>query len=130
VMKGVDRLCLVTDANRAMDMPPGRYRFGPESDGEWFVSDGKVGFQPGAGLASSVVGMDSMVRNMVGMTSAGIVEAVRMATLTPAERAGIGGSTGSLEAGKRSDILLLDRSLEVKRVFIAGVEFNGGMSGG
>ncbi len=127
VMKGVDRLCLVTDANRAMDMPSGRYRFGPDSDGEWFSSDGKVGFQPGAGLASSVVGMDAMVRNMVAMTSAGIVEAVRMATLTPAERAGIGGSTGSLEAGKRSDILLLDRSLEVKRVFIAGVEFNGVM---
>jgi N-acetylglucosamine-6-phosphate deacetylase len=28
-MIGPDRLCLVTDANRAMGMPPGKYRFGP-----------------------------------------------------------------------------------------------------
>ncbi len=28
-MKGADRLCLVTDASRALDMPAGNYRFGP-----------------------------------------------------------------------------------------------------
>jgi len=122
IMKGVERLCLVTDANRAMDMPPGQYRFGPGTDGEWFTSDGKVGFQPGAGLASSVVGMDTMVRNMVHFTSAGIVNAVRMASLTPAERAGIGEVTGSLEAGKRADVLILNRDLDVKRVFTRGRE--------
>ena len=44
-MLGPDRLCLVTDANRAMDMPPGQYRFGPKEDGAWFESDGKVGKQ-------------------------------------------------------------------------------------
>src|SRR5262249_26764045 len=38
-MKGPERLCLVTDANRAMDMPAGAYRFGPEEDGSWFESN-------------------------------------------------------------------------------------------
>src|SRR6185503_4759337 len=33
VQKGPRRLCLVTDANRAMDMPNGRYRIGPRTDG-------------------------------------------------------------------------------------------------
>ena len=32
-MKGAKRLLLVTDCNRAMDLPPGRYRFGPGTDG-------------------------------------------------------------------------------------------------
>jgi N-acetylglucosamine-6-phosphate deacetylase len=118
-MKGARRLCLVTDANRALGMPPGRYRFGPLEDGSWFESNGKVGFVPGSGLASSVVALDSMVRNMKRLTSARLEEVIRMASLTPAERAGIAGETGSLEPGKRADILLLDAGLRVKQVVVA-----------
>jgi N-acetylglucosamine-6-phosphate deacetylase len=122
--KGPQRLCLVTDANRALDMPPGRYRFGPVDTGSWFESDGKVGFVPGNGLASSVVGMDTMVRNMKAATSATLPEVIRMASLTPAERAGIAAEAGSIEGGKRADILVLNRSLKVQRVFIGGEEFS------
>ncbi len=124
VMKGVKRLCLVTDANRAVDMPPGKYRFGSQADGEWFTSDGRVGSVEGGALASSVVGMDLMVRNMSRLTSAGVVNAVRMGSLTPAERVGVDKDIGSLKAGKRADILLLDRELGVQRVFIGGSEFD------
>ena len=102
-------------------MPPGEYRFGPEADGEPFESDGVVGRQ-GARLASSVSGMDRMVRTMVGATSASLAEVVRMATLTPAERAGIADEVGSLEPGKRADVLVLGSGLEVERVFLAGEE--------
>jgi N-acetylglucosamine-6-phosphate deacetylase len=122
--KGAKRLCLVTDANRALGMPPGRYRFGPADTGSWFESDGRVGFVPGQGLASSVVGMDTMVRTMKAATGVALPEVVRMASLTPAERAGIAKDSGSLEAGKRADVLVLDRKLQVQRVFIAGTEFD------
>ncbi len=122
-MKGASRLCLVTDSNRAMDMPPGRYRFGSEVDGPWIESDGKVGFEPGHGLASSVTGMDTMVRNMAAQTSASLPEAVRMASLTPAERTGVADRTGSLEAGKWADLLILNPRLEIERIFVRGQEF-------
>jgi N-acetylglucosamine-6-phosphate deacetylase len=122
-VKGPSRLCLVTDSSRALDMPPGEYRFGPEADGEAFESDGVVGRQ-GARLASSVSGMDRMVQTMVGATTASVPEAVRMASLTPAELAGIAGEVGSLEPGKRADVLVLSRELEVERVFLAGEELN------
>jgi N-acetylglucosamine-6-phosphate deacetylase len=121
-MKGSKRLCLVTDANRALDMPPGRYRFGSDDDGSFFESDGKVGFVPGQGLASSVVGLDHMVRHMKKSTSATLSDAVRMASLTPAERTGIAKTCGSLEKGKQADILILNRRLDVQRTFISGVE--------
>jgi N-acetylglucosamine-6-phosphate deacetylase len=121
-MKGPRRLCLVTDANRAMGMAPGRYRFGPAEDGAWFESNGKVGFVPGSGLASSVVALDTMVRNMKAMTRAPLEEVVRMASLTPAERAGVAKEVGSIEAGKRADLVMLDRQLMVRRVFVGGVE--------
>ena len=51
-MKGPSRLCLVTDCNRAMDMPPGRYRFGHHQTGTWFESDGHVGWASPGSLAS------------------------------------------------------------------------------
>jgi N-acetylglucosamine-6-phosphate deacetylase len=121
-LKGPSRLCLVTDCNRALDMPPGEYRFGSGEDGPWIESDGKVGFVPGQGLASSVVGMDTMVRTMVNGTCATLAQVIRMASLTPAERVGVADKIGSLEVGKRADLLLLDRNLQVKRVWLSGEE--------
>jgi N-acetylglucosamine-6-phosphate deacetylase len=73
-------------------------------------------------LASSIVGMDHMVRQMKRDTSATLPEVVRMASLTPAELTGIAKQTGSLEAGKNADVVLLSRKLEVRRVFIGGNE--------
>jgi N-acetylglucosamine-6-phosphate deacetylase len=122
-MKGPTRLCLVTDASRALDMPPGRYRFGPATDGPWFESDGQVGRtvgRNGGSLASSVAGMDRMIRQMRTGTSASLPDIIRMASLTPAERAGIAAEAGSLEPGKQADIVLLSRRLDVRRVYVGG----------
>lgn len=122
-IKKPSRLCLVTDCNRALDMPPGRYRFGPEETGSWFDSDGKVGWASSGSLASSIMGMDHMVRHMKKSTTATLPEVIRMASLTPAERTGIARQTGSLQAGKRADLLILNQRLKVQRVFIGGREF-------
>ncbi|MCX6594242.1 MAG: N-acetylglucosamine-6-phosphate deacetylase [Acidobacteria bacterium] len=118
-MKGASRLCLVTDANRALDCPPGRYRFGPQESGEWFESNGRVGLVPGVGLASSIRALDHMVRTMV-RAGVPLEEAVRMASLTPAERVGLGAEVGSLEKGKRADLVLLDERLQVRQVWVDG----------
>ena len=120
-MKTAKRLCLVTDCNRALDMPPGRYRFGPKTDGAWFKSDGKVGWaSTGGSLASAVTGMDHMVKTMHRLGRVPLVDAVRMATLTPAERTGIDAQTGSLTRGKSADVVVMSRQLRVKKVFIQG----------
>jgi predicted amidohydrolase len=50
--------------------------------------------------------MDHMVRQMKRDTSATLPELVRMASLTPAELTGIAKQTGSLEAGKKADVVL------------------------
>jgi N-acetylglucosamine-6-phosphate deacetylase len=123
-MIGPKRLCLVTDSNRALDMPNGLYRIGPKNTGEPFYSNGKAGYMPKTNdLASSCRGMDFMVRHMKSATSASLPEVIRMASLTPAERAGVSKELGSIERGKRADLLVLDRKLNVKRVFIGGEEF-------
>jgi N-acetylglucosamine-6-phosphate deacetylase len=119
-MLGPDRLCLVTDCNRALDLKPGTYRFGSDRDGSWFESDGKAGWAPNGSLASSIVGMDHMLRQMKRATSATLPEVVRMASLSPARRTGIADQTGSIEVGKRADLVVLNRRLQVRKVFAGG----------
>src|SRR5207247_1342166 len=83
--KGPDRLAIVTDCNRALDMPDGEYVFGPREDGEPILRRDGVGLMlDGQALASGVMGMDHMVRTFHLLTGAPLPEVIRMATLTPA----------------------------------------------
>ena len=121
-MKGVDRTALVTDCMRALDLPPGEYLFGPAAGGEPVYSDGTVGLTPDrGGLASSVRGMDFMVRHIHRAAGVDLPTAVRMASLTPAKILGIDRDVGSLEVGKRADVVLLDGDLAVRGVWVGGV---------
>jgi N-acetylglucosamine-6-phosphate deacetylase len=117
-MKGPHRLCLVTDSNRAMDMPPGKYLFGHPEECVWIDSDGRVGRGADGGLASAIQGMDHCVRFMAKHTQVPLPDIIRMASLTPAERTGIDQEVGSLEAGKRADLLLLTKKLQIDRIFL------------
>ena len=119
-VKGPDRLALVTDSMRAVDMPDGEYWFGAEGSGERVRKQNGVGVTPdGTALASCVMGMDHCVRTMHA-TGVPLPDAVRMATLTPARILGVESEIGSLEAGKRADMVVLDRALNVRRVFVGG----------
>jgi N-acetylglucosamine-6-phosphate deacetylase len=64
--------------------------------------------------------MDHMVRQMHSDTTADLPAVFRMASLTPAERAGVQRKVGSLEAGKRADVLLLNRRLRIESVVLGG----------
>jgi N-acetylglucosamine-6-phosphate deacetylase len=120
-MKGPERVALVTDCSRALDRPAGEYLFGPTAGGEPFYSDGAVGLTPDrSGLASSVRGMDFMIRHMHQSVGIDLWTAVRMATLTPATILGVESELGSIEVGKRADLLLLDAELHVRQVWVGG----------
>jgi N-acetylglucosamine-6-phosphate deacetylase len=120
-VKGPDRLALVTDCNRALDMPDGEYLFGPQDGGEPILRRDGVGVMPdGKALASGVMGMDHAVRTFHRLTGVPLPEVVRMASLTPARIAGREQEVGSIAPGKRADLLVLDRSLHVNKVYLEG----------
>lgn len=122
-IKGVDRLALVTDTSRALDMPDGEYLIGPLDGGERLIKRDDVGMTPdGTALASSCVGMDYVVRTFRRLTDRPLWEVIRMASLTPARIAGWDREGGSLARRKRADVVLFDRDLNVRRVFIDGRE--------
>jgi N-acetylglucosamine-6-phosphate deacetylase len=49
-----------------------------------------------------------------------LTDAWTMASLTPASIIGIDSKKGSLAVGKDADILILDRELNIKRIYIKG----------
>jgi N-acetylglucosamine-6-phosphate deacetylase len=120
-VKGPDRLALATDCNRALDMPDGEYLFGPLDGGEPIVRRDGVGVMPdGQALASSVVGMDHCVTTFHRLTGVPLAEVVRMASLTPARIAGWDRELGSIAPGKLADLVVLDRALNVRQVYVGG----------
>ena len=120
-VKGPDRLALVTDAMRAVNLPDGEYWFGPEGDGELVRRLDDVGVTlDGKALASGVMGMDHCVRTFHRLTGVPLPQVVRMATLTPARILGVDTEYGSLEPGKAADLVVLDADLTVRQVYVGG----------
>jgi len=68
-------------------------------------------------------GMDHMIRVMAKATGAPLHDIFKMASLTPARRTAIADEAGSLEAGKRADILLMSQNLDLEKVYLAGHPF-------
>lgn len=129
-VKGPDRLALVTDAMRAMDLPDGEYVFGPLDGGEPVRKFDGVGVTlDGTALASGVTGMDHALRTFLAATGAPLWEAVRMASRTPARIAGVADEVGSIEVGKRADLVMTDRELNVVGVWVDGEQVFQGTAG-
>lgn len=127
-IKGSDRLALVTDSMRGLDMPAGEYLFGPRECLEWVLSNGRVGLtRDGAALASSIQGMDECVRVMTRSAGIPLWEAVKMASLTPARIAGLDSLVGSLEQGKKADLVVFNEDMKWISSFrgVSWVEISG-----
>ncbi|MFB0992639.1 MAG: amidohydrolase family protein, partial [Rhodospirillales bacterium] len=76
-------------------------------------------------LSGSDLNMASAVRNTVELLGQPIEEALRMASLYPAELLGLSSNVGQIKTGFQADLVLLDNALRVKRTWIAGqVQFH------
>ena len=71
-------------------------------------------------LAGCVLDMATAVENSVKMLGLPLGEALRMASLYPAEFLGIAKSVGRLAIGQRADLVLLDNQHKVLANYIAG----------
>jgi len=120
-IKGADRIALVTDAMRAAGMPPGPSILGSRRDGlEVIVEDGVAKLKDRTAFAGSVATMDRLVRNMMVMADATLEDAVKMASLSPANIIGIGDRKGSLVAGKDADLVIFDGEINITETIVSG----------
>jgi N-acetylglucosamine-6-phosphate deacetylase len=75
---------------------------------------------PDGTLAGSALTLDRAVRNMVTLTGVDWSDAIRMATLTPARIAGVAHRKGCIQPGADADVLALDDTGVIQRVWTRG----------
>jgi N-acetylglucosamine-6-phosphate deacetylase len=115
--KGADNVILITDAMAAAGMPDGEYELGGLPV---VMSCGAARLKDTGNLAGSTLTMINAVRYMVQQVGISLGDASKMASSNPARQLGIDNVTGSIEAGKAADFLLLDAALELQQVWIRG----------
>jgi N-acetylglucosamine-6-phosphate deacetylase len=114
--KGSDRLMLVSDA-----MPP----VGSQ-DQEFYLMGKRVTVRDGicvdadGTLAGTALDMASAVRNMARLTRCSFAEACAMAAQTPAAFLGLENEMGSIRAGLRADLVIMDSSYRARSTIIGG----------
>ena len=114
---GADRVCLISDAMRAAGMPNGVYSLGGQTV---YMTDGKATLEDGT-IAGSATCLADCFRRAVSF-GVPLEQALKAATINPAQAAGLYGEVGSLEEGKRADVLILGKDLALENVFIGGAE--------
>ena len=113
---GPERVALVTDAMAAAGMPDGRYRLGALD----VTVVGGVARTGGGSLAGGTLHLLDVVRRCVRHAGVGLVEAVRSASLTPAEVLGLATERGHLGVGTRADLVCVDGDLRPTAVLAGG----------
>lgn len=112
-----DHLTLITDSMEATGCDDGEYAIAGMSV---VVKDGKARTVDGA-IAGSTLSLWEAVRNLRAFAGVTLGEAVYAATLAPAKQVGLDQEIGSIDVGKRADLLLVDRGETIVRVMRDGV---------
>jgi len=115
--KGAEKMILITDCIMAGGLSDGDYMLG---ETKVTVAKGIAKTQDGK-LAGSVLTMDRAVWNMAFVCGVGLNAALRMATANPAMAMGIFNETGSVETGKKADLIAFNDDLSIKFVMADGV---------
>jgi N-acetylglucosamine-6-phosphate deacetylase len=114
-LKSANRLSLISDAMAAAGMSDGSYQIWGETI---TVNDGRTANERGA-IAGSVITMHDAVRMMlsIGVGETGVA---MMAAGNPAKLLGIADECGSIEEGKRADLVALDAAGNVALTMVGG----------
>ena len=125
-IKGAGKTALITDAMRGAGMPEGDSILGSLNHGiKVIIEDGVAKLPDRSAFAGSVATTDRLVRNMIKLADVPLLEAVQMATATPAGIMKIGDKKGTLAFGKDADLVIFDDDINVEMTIINGtIVFN------
>ena len=107
-----ERVCVISDAMRLSGMGDGEGTLGVNLV---TVKDGKATLEDGT-LAGSVSNLHDELKNLVSW-GVPFTDAIRAMTLNPAKEIRMENEIGSLEVGKRADLVVLDDNLEIVAVY-------------
>jgi N-acetylglucosamine-6-phosphate deacetylase len=113
--KSTERVSLISDAIAAAGLGDGDYKIWGEQIN---VTNGRTQNDRGS-IAGSVITMLDAVRMMLSLGFSES-EVARMASLNPARLLGIDFDYGSIDEGKRADLVALDKNQNVRLTIIGG----------
>lgn len=117
-----DKLCLITDCVRAGGMPDGDYTLG----GQPIRKEGIKCLMSDGTIAGSVLTLNKAVYNLWKNSELELFEAVNCASLNPAKALKEEKEIGSIEVGKRADIIIADDNFDISMTILAGkIKFKG-----
>lgn len=116
-MMGEDRMILISDSMRAAGMPDGSYTLGGLDVN---VVGNRATLASDGAIAGSVTNLMDCMKIAVKTMNIPLETAVACATINPAKSLGIDAEYGSIRAGKKAHIVLMDQELNVQQVIKDG----------
>lgn len=116
-MMGEDRMILISDSMRAAGMPDGSYTLGGL---DVSVVGNRATLASDGAIAGSVTNLMDCMKTAVKTMNIPLETAVACATINPAKSLGIDAEYGSIRAGKKAHIVLMDQELNVQQVIKDG----------
>ena len=116
-MMGEDRMILISDSMRATGMPDGSYTLGGLDVN---VVGNRATLASDGAIAGSVTNLMDCMKTAVKTMNIPLETAVACATINPAKSLGIDAEYGSIRAGKKAHIVLMDQELNVQQVIKDG----------
>ena len=107
--KGINRIVLISDGFVSDDTTPPKHSHVPDL---LFDAEGTI--------AGSKMTMDQACRNIMTHTNCGIAQAFLMASRNPARAVGLDEEIGTIEAGKRADLVFVNDRFHVQQVMLGG----------
>lgn len=115
-MFGARRMILISDSMRATGLTDGKYTLGGQ---DVFVKGALATLADGT-IAGSATNLMGCVQTVVLKMGIRLEDAIACATMNPAREIGIYDTCGSITSGKAADLVLLDKDLNVKAVYVNG----------
>ena len=116
-MLGDHRVILVSDSMRATGMPDGQYMLGGLAVD---VKGNRATLVSNGAIAGSTTNLMECMKIAVKEMGISLETAIACATMNPAKRLGIYQEHGSISVGKKANLVLLNKELEVKAVIKDG----------
>ena len=114
----IDRIVLITDAVSFAGLQDGE---SPRADGRAIVKKGmSVKIKGSNTLAGSSLDMNTALKNAAKHTNLDLSQLSLIASMNAANLMGVADEFGSLELGKKADIVILNDSLNVTGVLLDG----------
>ena len=111
--KGPEHIILITDS-----MPKQNDYTNNREAGIYYGPD--LNYDDAGFLAGSRMTLEHGCRNLMTHTPYGLAHAISMATINPARMLGLDNEIGSLEPGKKANIIIFDDQVNIDRVFLEG----------